>query len=62
VVEVKIRITFECDDRLRRAVAAQAGRPGLASREEMEFFFSQNGVSSVDDVIDEFEQSEESPA
>jgi len=51
---MKIRITFECDDELRRAVNSYYGRPGLADYKEMRRYFYSYGDSVNADFISEY--------
>ena len=48
---MKIRITFECDDDLRRAVAHHYGDEGMASYEDMKQWFLENGYSCNADLL-----------
>ena len=56
---MKIRITFDCDESLRRAVAWYYGNEGLASREEMTGWFHSHGISLNDDALGEYQDAQD---
>ena len=56
---MKIRITFECDDDLRRAVAHHYGHEGEASYEDMKAWFRNYGEGCNDDVLCDWEADSE---
>ena len=50
---MKVRITFEADDRLRAAIRRHYGESGKASYAEVVTWFYENGNSASDDILDE---------
>ena len=55
---MKIRITFECDDDLRRAVNRWYGQEGKATYDEMKYWFKANGESCNDDLLVEWDDDD----
>lgn len=58
-MKVKVCYTVEVNDRYRRAINAYFGKPGLASREDVQDFLKQNGATLDNDILFEFDAAEE---
>ena len=56
-----MRITFEADKRLRRAIRLHYGQPGLATYEEVKSHFISYGHSIDDDILCELEEEDAPP-
>lgn len=58
---MKVRVTFlvEVDDDIRREINKHYGRPGLASREEIKWWYEANGRSQDDDLSWAAQQDED---
>lgn len=58
-IEVKVSVTFECDDDLRQAVRRHYGDTGLATHSEMKQHFRDYGNSATDDFLSEAEEEDD---
>ena len=59
---MKVKVVFECDDEIRRAVNAWYGKEGKATHAEMKEFFQSYGVSALSDISYESRIPKEGPA
>lgn len=59
---MKVKIVFECDDEIRRAVNAWYGKEGKATYADMKEFFQNYGESTLSDICYESPIPEEGPA
>lgn len=55
---MKVQITFEADDELRRAVNHYYGKPGLATHKTLVEWFRKYGESVNEDAVSEMNDSE----
>jgi hypothetical protein len=53
---MKVRITFDISDDMRRAYARRLGRPRLATRKDMRGFIQSEIAASLEDVWGEYMQ------
>jgi hypothetical protein len=51
-MKVKVAYTVDADDSLRRAINAWYGRPGMATREQVQSWYEANGHSMDHDLAD----------
>ena len=51
-MKVKVCYTIEVDDYMRRKINEIFGRDGLATREQVQSWFEQNGRGSEDDLME----------
>lgn len=58
---MKVKIVFECDDEIRRAVNAWYGKEGKATHAEMKEFFRCYGESTLSDICYESPIPKEGP-
>jgi|9_EtaG_2_1085328.scaffolds.fasta_scaffold19495_5 hypothetical protein len=59
---MKVKVVFECDDDIRRAVNMWYGKEGKATHAEMREFFRDYGVSTLSDISYESRLPKEGPA
>ena len=55
---MKIRMTFDFDERIRRAIAARTGEK-KATREDCRLFIDTAVTAALEDATSEFDQAEE---
>jgi hypothetical protein len=53
-MKVRIVYTVEVSDEYRRALNFRYGRPGLATRNEMKYYFQQWGNTTDEDLMSEY--------
>lgn len=56
---MKVKIVFEADDEMRKAIRHWFGQTGKATHEELRLWFQERGYSQNDDVIGEYKAAEE---
>lgn len=54
-MKVRVCYTTEVNDHLRRAIGYQWGLEGLASREQIQEWFRQNGCENCDDILSDYD-------
>lgn len=57
-MRVRVAYTLDIDDDVRRAINLHYGRPGLATREEVQRWYETQGTSSHDDLMSALQQQE----
>jgi|TARA_B100000085_G_scaffold7857_1_gene7044 hypothetical protein len=58
---MKVKVVFECDDNIRRAVNAWYGEEGKATHARMKEFFRDYGESTLSDICYESRIPKEGP-
>ena len=58
-MKVRICFTVDVDERFRRALRQRTGQDGLASREEVRQWYEQNASSVDDDMLYDYDSSQE---
>ena len=58
---MKVKVVFECDDEIRRAVNAWYGEEGKATHARMKEFFTDYGESTLSDICYESRIPKEGP-
>ena len=58
-MKVKVSYTVDVSDRYRRAINAHYGKPGLATRAEVQRWLWSVGQSCDDDIMHDLTQEEE---
>lgn len=54
-MRVRVCYTVEATDEYRRAINHHFGRPGMATRADVQQWLEQNGTSCDDDIMYEYE-------
>lgn len=58
-MKVRISYTVEVSDKFRRAINNHYGKPGMATREDVQQWYATYGDSADDDIMADLERDEE---